>query len=232
MKLWWHSGIAVVCVACGTSSSATSGSSGNGTSLDGSDGTYVLASLDDECGGKGGPTGRQVVDPVGPAYAGTYTPPSDRTPPAPAWKGPTAASPVAMSAAYAGGKITCRPKQVVDCPPGAPCAAPQPASVSVEIAIALKTADGVFDEHFTGTATSPNGDGRVLWRADLPATKIGGTYPISAGTKDEVHLAFSGQLAGPGSQSGAVSELTTKISFSAGQWTSSPVDRIAEAGAD
>jgi len=138
-----------------------------------------------------------------------------------------------MTTTFAGGTIVCTPKHPFDCPAGAPCAQPPPAKVSVELKVAVKTADGTLDEALTVTAEFEMGMSSVNWTATLLGTDLHGSYPISAGPKASTRLAMNGRFQGA-TVDGQISEMTTQISFSGGAWTAteSPTDGGVDAPAD
>jgi hypothetical protein len=220
--------------ACGDASSTSAGADGgpgdggvgtpsDGAVVQGNDGSYALTSLDDVC--DNGPTGRQIFTFVRPRYDGTFTPPPASRPGAPPWTGPTTPSALTLSATYTNGKIVCTPRQSFNCPPGAPCAAPPPPHVEVDLDFAFKTADGLFDEHFTATASFSRDDSQVSLSGVLPAANLVGTYPIAAGSAADVHLAFEARFGVTGASgpdaNGSISEMTSSLSFGGGSWTAS-----------
>jgi hypothetical protein len=69
----------------------------------------------------------------------------------------------------------------------------------------------------------------VNWNANLPATKIAGTYPIAGGTADKVHLYFNGRFNGAACD-GGISEMTSTLSFDGGQWKTAA--SMSDAAAD
>jgi len=76
----------------------------------------------------------------------------------------------------------------------------------------------VFDEAFTATASYSTARTSVLVQADLPATEIRGSYPVVAGSRDQVKLVFSG-LFEANRYTGGISEvLVGQVSFSGGSW--------------
>jgi hypothetical protein len=100
--------------------------------------------------------------------------------------------------------------------------------VSVGLDVTFKTADGVLDEAFTATASYSGDRTSVLVQADLPATRIGGTYPIVAGTRDQVKLVFTGLFEGTG-YTGSISEvLEGQVSFSGGGWAETAVGNVTD----
>jgi hypothetical protein len=182
-------------------------------------GPFALANIDTPCGG--GPTGRQLLAFIHLPYDGTYTPPSVRAPEYP-WNGPTAPSPLTVGAEFNGGTILCTIDHFV-CPPGAPCRAPIPPTISLQLDVTFKTADGVFDEALTATATYSTNRTSVLVQAELPATQIRGSYPVVAGSRDQVKLVFSGLFEG-NQYTGGISEvLVGQVSFSGGSWAETAV---------
>jgi hypothetical protein len=192
-------------------------------------GAYALASLDERC--DGGPSGRDVLALVRSEYAGTFTSHLSCPPAKPPWSSGPPTS-LTISPTYEGGAIRCVPKRTVSCPPGAPCAAPTPASVSVAMNVKLTTGDGAFREAVVATVTLVGGQpgaSSVGWSADLPATKIVGSFRVSAGPPDTVRLRFSGDFS-PTKGDGIVSELTSQISCGGGTWSTSDVS--ADGGTD
>jgi hypothetical protein len=192
-----------------------------GTGADG--GPFTLPDIDAPCGG--GPTARQLLAFVRLPYEGTYTPPSVRPAEYP-WNGPTIPSPLTVGAELESGTIVCTLDHFV-CPPGAPCRAPIPPTITVQLHLTFKTADGVFDEVFPATATYVAGGTSVRVQAYLAATQLGGTYPVIAGTRDQVELAFAG-LFEANRYTGGVSEvLPGQVSFSGGSWAETTVGNDA-----
>jgi hypothetical protein len=209
-----------------TGGGGTTGGAG-GESIDaGTDagsGPFALANIDTPCGG--GPTGRQLLAFIHLPYDGTYTPPSVRAPEYP-WNGPTAPSPLTVGAEFKTGTILCTIDHYV-CPGGGvPCRLQMPPMVSVELDVTFKTADGVFDEAFTATASYSTNRTSVLVQAELPATQIRGSYPIIAGSRDQVKLVFSGLFEG-NQYTGGISEvLVGQVSFSGGSWAETAVGNV------
>jgi hypothetical protein len=112
---------------------------------------------------------------------------------------------------------------------GVPCRAPIPPTVSLDLDVTFKTADGVFNEAFTATVQYVANATSVLFQATLPATKIAGSYPIALGTKDQVELVFTGVFEGA-QFTGGVSEVEVgALSIGAGSWTEIVV---GDAGSD
>jgi len=210
-------------VACGTS---TSNPDGGDTQGDPDSGPFTLSSLDDIC--DGAVSGKQLMALVHPFYGGTYTPPVSR-PPMMAWTGSTKPSALSITAAHGTGAIVCHPKEVFHCPPGAPCAAPRQAYITVDLDLGFKTADGTLDEKLVVTAQFEQNNPSVSFTGDLPAAKIAGTYPIATGVPAETRLSVGGVFQNDGC-TGSISEMTTKVSFDGGQWTSKSVQ--PDAGSD
>jgi hypothetical protein len=189
---------------------------------------YAITSLDEAC--DSGPTPRQVLDSVKSPYAGTYTS-EPRPPGVPPWTGPTAPSALSLTATYTGGKIICTPVSRGSCPNNAPCAvALRQPTLSLELDLTFKTADGVFDEHFVGTVTSGDGALSPSLSADLPATAIRGSYPVSAGARADVHLSFGAQFAGVNLSNGIISEMTSTSSYGGGVFSGMSGTGASDAG--
>jgi hypothetical protein len=181
---------------------------------------YPLSHSADRC--QAGQSGDDLLARVNSGYSGSYTPPAPRPPNAPAWTGTAAPSLAELLVAYQGGRMVCTPAQSPPCPANAPCAAPVPATVSVELAFVFTTKDGSFTEAFTGTASLRAGDNNVLWSAKLPASKTSGSYPFANTGAPSSGLFFSGSFASDvttsGISQGNISETTTTASFAAGEW--------------
>jgi len=207
-------------VGCGSGSG--SGSVDNG-------GPFALPNLDATC--DGGATGRQLLGFIHAPYTGTFTPPDTRSGMYP-WNGPTTSSALTVGAEYRSGAILC----TVDhykCPGGGvPCRVQIPPTVSVDLDVTFKTADGVLNEAFTATARYVSNSTSVGLQADLPAAKIAGTYPIVTGTRDQVKLAFSGQFEGA-TYNGSISEVVDqKVSIPGGSWAETAVGGVSDASPD
>jgi hypothetical protein len=209
----------VFLVACGSTEAKTDG--GNSES-GGGGGDYTVSSLDQKCGN--GPSGADLMRFVRASYSGTYTPPSAR-PASNPWKGSTSPSAVAIGVTHGAGAIVCHPPSDYYCPPGAPCRAPPPTYVTVALDMTVKTADKTLDEKVVITAQYDQTSSSVSFTGDLPVAMIGGTYPVSGGTK----LTFSGTFSGASTNAG-ISELNAMMSFSGGQWMAT--EAVADAGAD
>jgi hypothetical protein len=181
---------------------------------------YPLSRSADRC--QAGQSGDDLLARVNSGYSGTYTPPAPRPPDAPPWAGTAAPGPVELLVAFTGGRMVCSPARSPPCPANAPCAAPVPAAVSVELAFVFTTPDGSFKETFTGTATLRAGEDKVLWNARLPASKTSGNYPFANPGAASLGLFFTGSFAGDANTSsisqGNISETTTTASFGAGEW--------------
>jgi hypothetical protein len=181
---------------------------------------YPLSSGADRC--QAGPSGDDLLARVNASYSGTYTPPERRPLDVPPWTGTAAPSPVELLVAFRGGRMVCSPARSPPCPANAPCAAPVPAAVSVELEFVFSTQDGSFKETFTGTASLRAGDHKILWSAKLPASKTGGSYPFANTGAQPSGLFFTGSFAGDsntgGISQGNISETTAAASFAAGDW--------------
>jgi hypothetical protein len=198
-------------------------------------GAHALASLDDRC--EGGPNGRDLLTFLRSEYSGTFTSYHSCPPATQPW---TSGTPTALtiSPTYGGGAIRCMPTRTVSCPPGAPCAAPTPPTLTVDMNVTFTTADGAFKETVVATVTlvGPQFQGQgaaasVRWDVDLPATKLAGTFPVSAGTADAVHLRFNGRFS-PTTCDGIISEVTSQISCGGGTWTAVASDASTDGGSD
>jgi hypothetical protein len=221
--------------ASGSSQSGTGGATGSGGTshtqggsqntagtiatgaLDGSaddGGPYLLPDLDTTCGG--GPTGKQLLGFIHLPYTGTFSPPTKRASMYP-WNGPTTPSALTVGAEYKGGAILCMIDHYV-CPGGGvPCRVQQPPTVTVELNVTFKSANGVFDEALTAVARYEPGITNVSFQGELPATKIGGTYSIVTGTKEQVKLVFMGQFENS-QYNGSISEVGQGVSIPGGSW--------------
>jgi hypothetical protein len=181
---------------------------------------YTLGHSADRC--QAGPSGDDLLALVHAKYGGTHTPPAPRPPDAPPWMGAIASGPAELLVAFKGGRMICTPAQSPPCPANAPCAAPVPATVSIELAFVFATQDGSFTETFMGTSTLRAGDSKVLWSARLPASKTSGSYPFANTGAPSAWLFFSGSFANDantgGISQGHISEITAAASFGAGEW--------------
>jgi hypothetical protein len=100
--------------------------------------------------------------------------------------------------------------------------------VSLNLDMTFKTADGVLNEAFTATASYSATGTSVFVHADLPATRIGGTYPVVAGTRDQVKLAFQGTFEGTRYTGGISEVLEGQVSFSGGGWVETAAGNVAD----
>jgi len=177
-------------------------------------GQFALTSLDEPC--EGGPTGRQLVAYVESKYAGTYNPPPTR---------PAASlSALTITAYYDGGAIECIPAPPFNCCAGCPCRTPPPPSVSVDLDVGFKTADGTLNESFVGTATFEPDVYETLWTATIPRDMVNGTYSFSAGS---TALAFSGTFRNAQANGSIVEDPAPALggsTLSGGTWTASATD--------
>jgi len=191
-------------------------------------GPFSLPDLDTAC--DGGPTGRQLLGFIHLPYAGTFTPPDKRAAMFP-WNGPTLPSALTVGAEYKSGAILCTIDHYV-CPGGGvPCRVKFPPTISVDLDVTFKTADGVLNEAFTATAQYSSSISSMHFQADLPATKIAGTYPVVTGTRDLVKLVFGGQFEGA-KYSGGISEVGQGTSIPGGSWIETAVGAGADASPD
>ncbi len=236
----------------GTDSSSTSSSSGTGTGSGSSGGSagdaavapsdastdanpFPLATLDTPCGSPTGPTGRQLLALIGSPYVGTYTPYTPRPSDYPS-TAPTAPTAVTVDLTYSGKSPYCKLDDLVCCP-GCPCRAPLPPSVTIDLNVTFKTADGVLDESFTTTAVySGPGAGGAGWSSSLPGTAIRGTFPVALGTPAQVSLGFDATFDAT-QQRGTVSERgpTTgggQRQFTAGSWMANGAGPSSDASTD
>ncbi len=181
---------------------------------------YPLSRSADRC--QAGQSGDDLLAKVNAGYSGTYTPPAPRPPDAPPWTGTAEPGPVELLVAFTGERMVCTPAQSPRCPANAPCAAPVPAAVSVELAFIFRSQDGSFKDRFTGTATLRAGEDKVLWSAKLPASKTSGSYPFANTGAPSSGLFFTGSFASDettsGISKGNISETTATASFAAGEW--------------
>jgi hypothetical protein len=196
---------------------------------------FPLATLDTPCGGPTGPTGRQLLALIGSPYVGTYTPYTPRPSDYPS-TAPTAPTAVTVDLTYAGKSPYCKLDDFVCCP-GCPCRAPLPPSVSIDLDVTFKTADGVLDESFTATAvySGPATSG-AGWSYSLPGTAIRGTFPVALGTPAQVNLNFDANF-DAAQQRGTVSEWgpTTgggQRQFTAGSWMANGAGPSSDASTD
>jgi len=204
------------------------GSSDAGVNSADDGGPFSLPDLDAACGG--GPTGRQLLGFIHLPYAGTYSPPDKRAAMFP-WNGSTAPSALTIGAEYKSGAILCTIDHYV-CPGGGvPCRVQFPPTISVDLDVTFKTADGVLNEALTATAHYSSNITAMNFQADLPATKIAGTYPIVTGSRDQVKLVFSGQFEGA-KYSGSISEVGQGTSIPGGSWIETAVSAGADASPD
>jgi hypothetical protein len=175
---------------------------------------FALTSLDEAC--EGGPTGRQLLMYVGSAYKGTYA-----APPSHPDAGP---STLMITASYDGGAIECFPAPAFSCCAGCPCRTPPPPSVTVDLDVGFKIADGTLDESFAATATFSPDVYEVPWTATVPKATIKGSYAFSAGSID---LLFNGIFRNSTS-SGTIAEdgppAPGSSTLSGGTWTATAVD--------
>jgi hypothetical protein len=208
----------------GSSNSGGATITGDGSADDG--GPYVLPDLDTACGG--GPTGKQLLGFIQLPYSGTFAPPTKRAAMYP-WNGPTTSSALTVTAEYKGGVIVCTIDHYM-CPGGGvPCRVMMPPTVTVDLNVTFKTADGVLDEALTATARYQPDITNVSFRGELPATKIGGTYPIVTGTKEQVKLVFLGQFEKT-QYNGSISEEGQGVSIPGGSWAETAIG--ADASSD
>ena len=195
---------------------------------------FPLATLDTPCGSPTGPTGRQLLALIGP-YVGTYTPYTPRPSDYPS-TAPTAPTAVTVDLTYTGKSPYCKLDDFVCCP-GCPCRAPLPPSVTIELNVTFKTADGVLDESFTTTAVySGPGAGGASWSSSLPGTAIRGTFPVALGAPAQVSLGFDATFEAA-QQRGTVSERgpTTgggQREFTAGSWMANGAGQSSDASTD
>jgi hypothetical protein len=202
----------------GSNSTGTGGSSASDSGAD-DGGPYVLADLDTACGG--GPTGKQLLGFIHVPYTGTFSPPTKRASMYP-WNGPTTPSALTAVAEYKGGTILCTIDHYM-CPGGGvPCRVKLPPTITVDLNVTFKTADGVLDESLTATARYESDVTNVSFRGELPATKIGGSYPIVTGTKDQVKLVFIGQFENS-QYNGSISEEGQGVSIPGGSWAETSI---------
>jgi hypothetical protein len=175
---------------------------------------FALTSLDEPC--EGGPTGRQLLMYVEATYKGTYDPPPSHPD-----AGPSA---LTITASYDGGAIECIPAPAFSCCAGCPCRTPPPPSVTVDLDVGFKIADGTLDESVTATATFSPDVYEVPWTAVVPKAAIKGSYPFAAGSID---LAFNGIFRSAMS-SGSLAEDSPPApgssTLSGGTWTATAVD--------
>jgi hypothetical protein len=196
---------------------------------------YPLATLDTPCGSPTGPTGRQLLAVIGSPYVGTYTPYTPRPSDYPS-TAPTAPTAVTIELTYKGTSPYCKLDDFVCCP-GCPCRAPLPPSVTIDLDVTFKTADGVFAETFTATATYPGpGASGAGWSYFLPGTAIRGTFPVALGTPAQVNLSFDATF-DAAQQRGTVSEWgpTTgggQREFTAGSWLARGTGPSSDASTD
>jgi hypothetical protein len=196
---------------------------------------FPLATLDTPCGSPTGPTGRQLLALIGSPYVGTYTPYTPRPSDYPS-TAPTAPTAVTVDLTYTGKPPYCKLDDFVCCP-GCPCRAPLPPSVTIDLNVTFKTADGVLDESFTATAVySGPGAGGAGWSYSLPGTAIRGTFPVALGTPAQVSLGFDATF-DAAQQRGTVSERgpTTgggQREFTAGSWMANGAGRSSDASTD
>ena len=204
----------------------TGGSDAGANAGDG--GPFSLPDLDTKCGD--GPTGRDLLAFIHLPYAGTFTPPNKRPAMFP-WNGSTVPSALTVGVEYNSGAILCTIDDYV-CPGGGvPCRVQFPPKISVDLEVTFKTADGLLNESLTATAQYSSNISSMNLRADLPATKIAGTYPIVTGSRDQVKLVFGGLFEGA-KYSGAISEVGQGTSIPGGSWIETAVGAGADASTD
>jgi hypothetical protein len=228
-----QSGTAGSSAGSGSAQGGSLNAGGNGVTgdVDGSaddGGPFSLPDLDTAC--SGGPTGKQLLALIHLPYAGTFTPPK-RAAEYP-WNGPMTPSALTVGAEYKSGAILCTVDHYV-CPGGGvPCRVQMPPTISVDLDVTFKTADGVLNEAFTATVHYASNISSVGFQADLPASKIVGTYPIVTGTKEQVKLVFSGQFEGA-HYNGSISEvMDQKVSIPGGSWMETAVGGASDASTD
>jgi hypothetical protein len=231
--------VATAAQACGstTSNQASTGDAAVAPSDAGSKDAkpFPLATLDTPCGSPTGPTGRQLLALIGSPYVGTYTPYTPRPSDDPS-SAPTAPTAVTVDLTYTGKSPYCKLDDFVCCP-GCPCRAPLPPSVTIDLNVTFKTADGVLDESFTATAVySGPGAGGAGWSYSLPGTSIRGTFPVALGTPAQVSLGFDATF-DAAQQRGTVSERgpTTgggQREFTAGSWMANGAGPSSDASTD
>lgn len=207
--------------SAGTTAGDGSAEASNGGSDDGSNtprpgdaGAFALSSLDEPC--EGGPTGRQLLAYVEARYAGTYVPPTSHPD-----AGPSA---LTITASYDGGAIECTPAPPFNCCQGCPCRTPPPPTVTVDLDVGFRTADGTLDESFVAAALFSPDVYLVQWTATLPRAMVRGTYAFETSSTD---LLFSGNFRnastyGNLSEEGPTTPGTSTLS--GGTWTGSGVD--------
>jgi hypothetical protein len=175
---------------------------------------FALTSLDEPC--EGGPTGRQLLTYVESRYVGIYNPPPSHPD-----AGPSA---LTITASYDGGAIECLPAPPFNCCAGCPCRTPPPPSVTVDLEVGFRVADGTLDESLAATATFSPDVYEVPWTAKLPKAMIKGSYAFSTGSTD---LAFNGIFRNAMSN-GTIAEESPSApgssTLSGGTWTATAVD--------
>jgi hypothetical protein len=224
----------------GTGSGSSGGSAGDAAVAPSDAGStdanpYPLATLDTPCGSPTGPTGRQLLALIGSPYVGTYTPYTPRPSDYPS-TAPTAPTALTIELTYTGKSPYCKLDDFVCCP-GCPCRAPLPPSVTIDLDVAFKTADRVFDESFTATAVYPgSGASGAGWSSSLAGTAIRGTFPVALGTPAQVSLSFDATF-NAAQQGGTVSEWGPATGggqreFTAGSWMANGAVPSSDASKD
>jgi hypothetical protein len=169
------------------------------------DGGFVVLPADDPaldvpCGDAGVGTARQLLDTLMTEYVATYTAAGDA--------GVSTALNILVS--YAGGHVVCMPA-----PAGLGGA---PESLSVEVALTFKTANGTFDEAFPAVIVGPASE--PAWSASVPGSDIKGSYQFVLGSANNVTVHFDGLFNRPlqGHTEGDVHEQSGVSSALAGTW--------------
>jgi hypothetical protein len=178
---------------------------------------FVLITPDDVCPGLG--SGRKILAAMKQSYRGKFTPPTQRTSPAPKWTGTSAATDLSLSLVHEGAAITCTPGYTPSCPPHAPCAAAQPATLSTVITLKIQSADGMLDETMQGKLQADASSQVTSWSGELTATKLRGKYPMARESGAD-RLFFRADFEGDVCK-GEVDEKSAVLSYAAGTWTAS-----------
>ncbi len=107
----------------------------------------------------------------------------------------------------------------------------------MDLEVTFKTADGVFNETFTATASYPgSGVSGASWSFSLAGNAIRGTFPVSLGTPAQVSLSFDATF-GAAQQRGSVSEWGPATGggqreFTAGGWLANGTGSGSDASTD
>jgi hypothetical protein len=146
-------------------------------------GPFSLSSLDEACDVPGF-TGSSVLASTQDEYVTTlaYDPAAEGN-----------VTGLTITRSYSGGTLICSP--MVDPCPGMPCgAAQQPASITMELDIQIRTADGALDEAFTATLSAYEYGGGALETVEIPAAELGGQLDFDMPGFTDLSLIVSAQL--------------------------------------